>query len=579
MPKSKQRGKKAAAKSKKPAEELSTTKDTLQATLEAALAKASSEDAGQRLIACSDVNTLLEHTDTVAILAEIDGVEPVVRGVTDDKTTVRLEAAALIHELLSLEHTGMLVRLDRCQVPQLLQQGVVKTMDELKSNLKIAQPTQTLEVPIEQTLEQLFNAWNTLCEQTDAGMQAATQCQLPELLFYVLETDSLGVEVRAAAAQCLTTLLEDNDDLSQSISNSAPHIAMMQSMLALDASMQSIQIPMAECLLLLDKLEPEQGPAFQQLFTTVLDQDVLTMAASLIRQLAAVTDLYNRGINGKPRDDYEALLRICRTQGQALELFANLLASVDLEDGDWLNELITNSAVVQLVCQQLRLLPAENSSTASMQGRFGERLVVMLNSKCSKAVVCVTNMALSGVLSVLKPDGLAELWQKFSTTALDQQLGEDAICARFVVLKHLIKEPEAAQTLEVSSAFLSELQAMETNTDADVRAAIMGTYGCLAQCDKMRPLAEPLVARVIEFLTNDNEDLWVRLEAIDALIDIFSVDDKDDIFAACNVLAVLEQAMPFLAQASPEHMSEDQAEKLEEVQDNLPQFIAYKQSQ
>jgi hypothetical protein len=57
--------------------------------------QAEAEEAGQRQIACSDLNTLLEHPDTMGLLSTVEGLDGVVKCLSDEEVVVRLEAAAL----------------------------------------------------------------------------------------------------------------------------------------------------------------------------------------------------------------------------------------------------------------------------------------------------------------------------------------------------------------------------------------------------------------------------------------------------------------------------------------------------
>eukprot|EP00045_Choanoeca_perplexa_P016688 m.227894 g.227894 ORF g.227894 m.227894 type:complete len:194 (+) comp17331_c0_seq5:1213-1794(+) len=169
------------------------------------------------------------------------------------------------------------------------------------------------------------------------------------------------------------------------------------------------------------------------------------------------------------------------------------------------------------------------------------------------------------------------LWGRFSTPELDGLIDEEVIYTRWALLKSLMEVPDVKAALTVAPELLEHYQTMLTRVDQDAQTAIVGTFGCLAQCPQLAEHLDSIVGVVVQLLAAQEADLWVRLEALDALIDIFSDDDKDDMFQSLSLLPLMAQAVPYIQAAQPAGLSEEQQDRLAEMQDNLPRFVAYKQ--
>lgn len=585
-----------------------------------------SPDAENKVIGLQTLATVFDVPGSVEDVMKHTVVKVAGPLLFDKSTTVRNAAAGALRNLSacgSHEICNLLVEQDVMTPLSALIQKYAADWKPSNKNLedKVDEVTDTFN-------QAVHLLWN-LCESNSTALKYFNSGNLLPVLVKCLEVSVFGVDTAIAVAQCLLIVTEDNPTSVSKLQGSS---SLLQKLLDLEGSEPAVLLLRTlACGLTLNL---NYGKV-SSLSPTIMTQLVCNLSATLsvdhrkaLNSFTSNLPLDEGAETPNQKDVSEsvtAMQYLLEAQKIAVELLANICtgdddddamdqdssdsSSVDLPSDSGLaeddivstvekfslsvpsevHESLVSGQLVQKVGEKTQL-PAENVCEILKNNVDGKHIFNKLSELRCHALLCLSNL-IAG-LEVEDLGGTSNLYQMWLNIGLlifkhtdqsDIKLLEAATSALREALRKLAEARcnlfgELTES-DLQLMFNAELQC----PDANVRTNLIRSIGMLGMIfsKSVETNGQTLLKNIGKFLLDvcsRESELWVAVEAVDAIMDVFGEDETDNAAAHINLVEKLQTLLPSL-----KHKVRLQRKSLGDhyvvvttVNTNLSRFIKYK---
>eukprot|EP00118_Oscarella_pearsei_P012265 m.89098 g.89098 ORF g.89098 m.89098 type:complete len:641 (+) comp36599_c0_seq5:165-2087(+) len=533
--------------------------------------KLSSPSADERQCACTGLASLVLETDLVPTLLDSGIVKRLGSLLVDDCEAVRLGAAGALRNLtLANQDTcTMMVEQDVMTSVVTLFKRSLADLSSCDSAGTAAAVDQTGQDLVEQALHLLWN----LSECSSKAVHIFNSERLLPLVFHCLSPGQHSLTMSVTAAQCLHTVSEENPVLSEAVVDCGEMLTTLEHLLMCEGDSvhhMMLRVLAAGVLFNVHRHLPlvsqsQSMQAIARVLSKTLDMDVSAQMKAIAPNLASEDKIDKQFQPDKESDDVSDVKVALAAQQLALEILANFCCSDDSSDeGDCSDsdfdsegedaeqngcglEPMTFSlsadnaeAVINQSLPEKALSKCQFADPAVYQllgtNSLGQKLIAKLNTVQSRALVALHNMlSMLDSEDLSHPDRLERLWlllfnlaagqsEKGGPSRSDEEFLEAVTSAMRSLAQRL--QPSGHRCI-LPAQILRLASVCPTVAFASVRANIVGLLGVLGtplaqQCDAVELLAA--VGRSLCTAICDG-DLWVVVEALDAVFDVFGDGD------------------------------------------------------
>ncbi|XP_065831787.1 HEAT repeat-containing protein 3-like [Oscarella lobularis] len=591
----------------------------------------SSPSAEDRQCACAGLaNLVLDlEAEIVPILLDKGVVKSLASMLVDECEALRLGAAGALRNLTIAGHETC-VRMVEDDVMTSL---VVFFKRSLES-VMISDAAPIDETCLDQIEQGLHLLWN-LSECSTTVVKIFNSENLLPLIFYCISPKRFSSLIAVTAAQCLHTVTEENPPLCETIVGSGEMLTALERLLLCDGDAVSVHRMML-CVLtagILFNVHGHMSPvargkamqAIARALAKALDVDVPARMKAIGPDLvAADAGAMEEAEKYQERKESDQVLDIriaLAAQQLALEILANLCCNDDSSDdggsfpsesdsevdgveeeqsGSGFESMALSMSVDSVEAVVSHCLPEKtlgkcrfaDPAVYELLGahKLGQTLVQKLNTVQSRALVALHNM-----LSVLdsdelsRPDSLDSLWPSLFNLATGvsekgpSRSDEEFLEAVTGVMRSLAKRLQSTGHKCVEPEQIIRIASVcPTVAFPSVRANVVGLLGVLGTSLAQRPDAAELLTVVGSALckaVSSDTDLWVVVEALDAIFDVFG-GDGDIVLPTVKFLGLLPQLERVASGLKKRIASKKKSlgarlPVAENAWTNLPRFITY----
>ncbi|CAD7086432.1 unnamed protein product [Hermetia illucens] len=432
--------------------------------------------------------------------------------------------------------------------------------------------------------------WN-LCESTSVALENFNQTSVVQSFIRCLDFNVFGLDISIAVAQCLLVISEDNANcwnilnnfvqeflcllnidgdpshallrtLAAGILSNVPALAAAHSAKILEALAKTLDLNHREVL----------GSITSKL-PLLEEQDTLIDVSDNPNAMEEETDeaaSRRRRLQELPTEvelEVKSIERLLEAQRVAAETITNICSS---DDDEWADDDNDENSDAESVhdyensnnsstnLQNIDRLPVDILEAIKSLGLIEklwqraqpipENVYLILQESKTKLSKKVRSLRLSALLCLQNlcntmttedlggPDAIYGVWldlgQQVFQGPNDIVILEPATSLMRASLEHLKHSPELFKQMTLSDLELI-LNGLQNCSEAEIRAnwlRMLGILGCL--------LSEPLVKVIISFILETclkEDEVWTISEAIDALMDMFSDNDWEQISFELNL--------------------------------------------
>nr|XP_061796208.1 HEAT repeat-containing protein 3-like [Nerophis lumbriciformis] len=604
------------------------------------LEKLESPSADVRECTCASISRVVQQRQTIPGFLQRGAVRRLGPMLLDGSLAVRETAAGALRNLSvcgGQEVCEDMVKHDVMTPLTALLRECCSTFDSA------FRPTKELKNPVENVANEAVNLLWNLCESSNQALAMFNKSGLLDVVVQCLERHSHNVELATSAAHCLHTVSEDNPELLCSI-NSTVHEALEGVLLSKQSSMAHILLRTLTGGALWNMKESIPAARQAQTLTGVLTNlsQCLDMdAGELILQLRRAEAVrYQEAPNalgmdmqaaGEPAmeemDDFSDLLpreleelreavALLTAQQTSLEILVNMCSSDDISDDEWeetssgdeseaaadgLSSLMSplclsaevHAALVKNNIPEKVLkkteFPKQEAVNICLQTPYWKSLIKKMQRVQSRSLTC-----LHTILSGMDADSLGgatalqQAAQHLSALVFgapeipkDEEFLEAAISAMRSLLQMTASKniPLSISLQQLMS--LSEAAARSNVISVRVNAvAILGITGSTLAKEKGSAQTLEMIGNGLLQVANNDANLVVNGEALDALFDVFADGEEAETAAkSIQLLPALKTLQPLfkakIRKLGKDRYNPQQLCVLDNVRVNLRRFIGY----
>lgn len=532
---------------------------------------------------------------------------------------VRIASPLLIDRNISVRHAvaGCLRNLassgDHPVITAMVDQDVMTSLVSLLKQYEESwTPVKLTDNKIDSKAEVFLEACNllwSLCESSNTAVAIFNEKDLISILLPCLNIDVFGLHIPLAVAQCLHTVVEDNveviDKLSQPLIQE--QLRSLMSIKPVEAEHVLLRILAAGITLNMysGKLENCMPPITNNIIEAITATLELPILPTIEKLSFRISSHKEEKLN-KYQDDTSmedkmnamnepltTLDYVLPAKQTALEMLANMCfgddsndkwedlsssdasesAQMDIDEAEFdctpmklglkvpceVHGIIVHDKLVDKVQEQIAMPPQETVEIIKEIPR-GEECLKRLNTVRCRALLCLNNMVQS--LDVDDLGGapkLFDLWLnlanlvfKKTDLANTDQL-EAATSSMRAVLQKLAEAECYSQFGNMTDHDLVLLIAIcNKSTDSAIKVNIIrsiGTIGCLLGNISLNTSTIKLIGSIGTFLlevSSKTSDLWVIAEALDVMFDVFAEDHLDGVAQEITLVDKLLHLVPLL---------------------------------
>ncbi|GKY97891.1 hypothetical protein MPSEU_000747100 [Mayamaea pseudoterrestris] len=286
--------------------------------------------------------------------------------------------------------------------------------------------------------------------------------------------------------------------------------------------------------------------------------------------------------------DYNS--QMIRPVSLALELTANLLLPFE-EDGDavmgeasqvhpLMQTLIDKHSLLTYTIDMMTWLRSiSDGDSAIVQTIVPPPVKELLNLLASKLGTCVTH-ALQHLPSFAAS---VELWRQLHETLAVYMVSGIShamvVCVQKMTGPACDKESVAKIVMEWLEATKGKIVVEDKEHDSAELELLTRDMICMLGCSILPTSADALLAAGTSVLVNASsleDSIAIRAERLNVLIDLFSEDDRDNVFKQTGMLSYFQRELPLLQRQISLYRGSDEVEFFQETAVNASRFIQYK---
>ncbi|XP_014616972.1 PREDICTED: HEAT repeat-containing protein 3 isoform X1 [Polistes canadensis] len=472
-----------------------------------------------------------------------------------------------------------------------------------------------------------------LCENNEVAVKYVNKLCLSILLQYLYVT-IYGIEISTVVAQCILTLSEDNPIAIETLKE------YKQDLLNILNLQVSDNLPFYDLILLKTLIigillnmhcltKNNEIDVFNQVIKILLE--TLTVDNnSLSHDLGTILSTEKDNLSKATRKKIQEFKKLLTAQQQTLEILANLCSDEeenellsDLDDFDEMNqkepmdedepeetdlshiisslpveiiEIITNCNVIQKVWIKTANIDKETRECIS-ESVEGRALLKQIDVLRCRAYLCAHNLLfISDISSANDMEDLYNIWCQIGKFVFGN--GENEGCelesnfelldSAIAVMRACLQKLAKAQTNYFSNLTVDDISLMfnydELFLNRNIGVNIIRMLGHLAliiaQTDNQHKY--DLLKNISTFFIltcKEQSSAWINAECLDALMDIFSDDETDQLAKELCITTTLSELLLAFKQKVREqkHLLRDKSDIISTVKDNIPRLIKYKE--
>ncbi|XP_043496613.1 HEAT repeat-containing protein 3 [Polistes fuscatus] len=471
-----------------------------------------------------------------------------------------------------------------------------------------------------------------LCENNEVAVKHVNKLCLSILLQY-LNVTTYGIEMTTVVAQCILTLSEDNPIAIETLEECKQDLLNMLNLQVSDS------LPFYDLILLKTLIigillnmhcltKSNEIDVFNQVMKILLE----TLSVdnnSLSHDLCKILSTEKENLSKETRKKIQEFRKLLGAQQQTLEILANLCTDEeedelsDLDDFDEINqkepmdedeseetdlshiilslpveiiEIITNCNVIQKVWIKTANIDKEirECFSESVEGRA---LLKQINVLRCRAYLCAHNLLfISDISSANDMEDLYKIWCQIGKFVFGKGENEgfvlesnfELLDSAIAVMRACLQKLAKAETKYFSNLTVDDVAVMfnynelflNTNIGVNVIRMIGHLALIIAQTDNQHKY--DLLKNISIFLIltcKEVSSAWINAECLDALMDIFSDDETDQLAKELGITTELSELLIAFKQKvrQQKHLLRDKRDIISTVNDNIPRLIKYKE--
>ncbi|XP_012263420.2 HEAT repeat-containing protein 3 [Athalia rosae] len=467
----------------------------------------------------------------------------------------------------------------------------------------------------------------TLCENDENAIKYSNEGHLISILIKCLDITSHSLDINVIAAQCMLTLSEDNPlAISELKKFEGPLLSLLKFTTDKESDLSSVTLlkTLAAGLLMnITNTEVDSSIVSCQVALT-LAETLSNDHRKLLNTISSSIPVDTNSLTSESEKKLSDIKRYISAQQQALEILANLCSEdqqdaseSDLDDSDpaeddsefvddemsndkfytstlpiELTEVFASQKIVDKIWEKT-ILPAENVRQILSENPESKDVLKQVHILRCRAFLCLNNL-----ISSLDVDGLGgvdnlyRMWVEIGKVVFkeanpnDIELLESATAAMRAALQKLV---------EIHADVFSQLKMIDVHvmlngeqqcSNPNVRVNLVRILGNLALAFTSTDTANgrELVKLLSEFLLNactTESEVWVIAETLDALMDVYTEDETNELAAQVELVDKLRLIAPILNAKIRQQKKKlgDNFLVVSTVRTNLIRFIKYKGAQ
>ena len=463
-----------------------------------------------------------------------------------------------------------------------------------------------------------------LCENNECAVKYSNKEDLVSVLIKFFDATAYGMEIATVTAQCLLSLSEDNSAAIRTLKGCEDTLLQLLNLDTSTANVSQVvclKIAVTGLLINLSDFMENSPISTVCKSITALSEALSIDCKPLLCDLTSIIPHAKNAFSSSAKKKVQHSRRIFSAQQQALEILANICSEdqendsdSDLGDSDCEADGIDDVCMDEKLYKMSSSLPLEITEVFNScdivkkvwdktiaadrdtvdileQNIEGKAILQQVHLLNCRAYLCLNNLISSLEIDTLGGmENIYRMWVDMGTVVFkdanpnDVELLESATAAMRAALERLSE----AKANIFGQLTLTDIQPMlngeRQSANANVRANLIRILGnfALILMNNDTPDAHELIKHVSLFLLDTSmaeSKAWVMAESLDAIMDIYSEDDSDQLATEIGLVEKLHGLLPhFKAKVRQQKKSlGDNVAIVSTVNTNITRFIKYKE--